>query len=136
MNDDLSAARAKLAGARDLWRMLGDRLRHMDAIARSKRLEHDEMIQLAYQYRSVQVAQGRAMDDARSWRRVIARLEGRDPELQGPLSRARKRMATPGYLYRSSGSISRSSGPVRLSHHGAIHLDRSAGYCTRMLGSS
>jgi hypothetical protein len=124
MNDDLNAARAKLAGARDLVRILIDRTIHMNQIARSRRLEHDEMVQLAYQYRSVQVAKDRAMDDARAWRRVIARLEGRNPDLKGPITRARRRMATPGYLISTPG---RSSGSIRLGGRGSISLGRTAG---------
>jgi hypothetical protein len=140
MNDDLSAARAQLASARETWHILGDKLRHMDALARSKRLEHDEMIQLAYQYRSVQVAQGRAMDDAKSWRRVVARLEGRDPD-RGPVALAHKRTSSPGYLASTTGPISRPVGPISLRSRGSINLGRTRtavgpGYLTRMLGSS
>jgi hypothetical protein len=121
MNDDLRAAQAKLASARDLWRMLGDRLRHMDEIVRSRRLEHDELIQLAHSRRSVQIAQDRAMDDARSWRRVVDRLEGRNPEPQGSVALARKRMAKPGYLTSTTG---RSSGSIGLGRRGGISLGR------------
>jgi hypothetical protein len=102
MNDDLSAARAKLAGARDLVRILCDRIYHMNEMVRSRRLEHDELVQLAYQFRSTQVAKDRAMDDARAWRRVIDRLEGRDPDSQEPSIRVRRRMAQPGYLARTT----------------------------------
>jgi hypothetical protein len=72
------------------------------------------------------------MDDARAWRRVIARLEGRDPDLKGSVALARKRMARPGYL--TSGH----KGSVSLGGRGAISLSRTAGpgYRTRMLGSS
>jgi hypothetical protein len=123
MNDDLQAARAKLAGARDLWRIPGDRLRNMDEIVRSRRLEHDELIQLAYQRRSTQIAQDRAMDDARGWRRIVDRLEGR-PEPTRSVSLARKRMAMPGYLTSTTG---RSVGSIRLGGRGSISLGRSAG---------
>jgi hypothetical protein len=120
MSDDLHAARAKLAGARDLVRILCDRIYHMNQIARSRRLEHDEMIQLAHQFRSTQIARDRAMDDARGWRRVVNRLEGR-PEPKAPISLTRKRMATPGYLTSTTG---RSVGSVRLGGRGAISLGR------------
>jgi hypothetical protein len=143
MYDDLNAARAKLAGARDLWRILGDRLRHMDEIARSRRLAHDEMVQLAHQFRSTQIARDWAMDDARGWRRIVDMLEGR-PEPKRAVALASKRMATPGYLTSTTG---RSSGSISLSGRGSISLGRTSGgairlrtagpgYLTRMMGSS
>jgi hypothetical protein len=73
---DLQAAKARLAGARDLWRILGDRLHHMDEIARSRRLEHDEMIQLAHSRRSASIARDRAWDDVQGWRRIVNQLSG------------------------------------------------------------
>jgi hypothetical protein len=144
MNDDLHAAQAKLDSARDLVRILCDRIYHMNQIARSRRLEHDEMVQLAHQFRSTQIAKDRAMDDARAWRRVIARLEGRDPDLKGPVALARKRMAQPGYLTRTTG---RSVGSLGLGGRGSISLGRTSGggvrlrtagpgYLTRMMGPS
>jgi hypothetical protein len=120
MNDDLQAARAKVREARDLRRILGDRLRHMDEISRSRRLEHDEMVQLAYAYRSTTVARDRAMEDARGWRRIVNRLEGR-AEPRGAISLARKRTTEPGYLTRTTG---RSSGSIGLGGRGAISLCR------------
>lgn len=103
---------------------------------RSRRLAHDEMVQLAYCARSTQVARDRAMDDARAWRRVVARLEGRDPDHRGPISLARKRMAKPGYLTHTTG---RPSGSIGLGGRGAINLGRTrtatgSGYLTRMMG--
>jgi hypothetical protein len=56
MNDDLSAARAKLASARDLVRILIDRTLHMNELVRSRRLEHDELVQLAHRFRATQIA--------------------------------------------------------------------------------
>jgi hypothetical protein len=86
MASDLSVAQAKIREARDLWRILGDRLHHMDEIARSRRLEHDEMIQLAHAWRSARVARDRAWDDVLGWRRIVDRLEGRDPDRKTSIS--------------------------------------------------
>jgi hypothetical protein len=112
MNDDLRAAQAKLAGARDLVRILCDRIVYMNQIARSRRLEHDEMIQLAHQFRATQIARDRAMDDARGWGRIVARLEER-PAPKGPIR-----------LDRGAVSLGRSSGSVSLGGRGSIHLGR------------
>ena len=125
--NDLQAAKAKVRGAWDLWRMLGGKMDRMNEMVRSRRLERDELIQLAYSMRSVQIARDRAMDDAKAWRRIVDRLEGRDPDSQGPIGRARKRMATPGYLSRSSGPISRPVGSIRLGGRGSISLGRTGG---------
>jgi hypothetical protein len=106
---------------------------------RSRRLEHDEMVQLAHQFRSTQIARDRAMDDARGWRRIVARLEGH-PEPKRSISLGRRgdaavrlRMATPGYL------TSRHKGSVSLGRSaGSISPGRTAGpgYLTRMMGPS
>jgi hypothetical protein len=135
MNDDLRAAQAKLAGARDLVRILCDRIYRMNEIVRSRRLEHDELIQLAHSMRATQIARDRAMDDARGWRRIVNMLEGRsEPKGSVSLGRrsdavARLRTASPGYL--TSGH----KGLVSLGR-GSISLGRSSGYLTRMLGPS
>jgi hypothetical protein len=110
---------------------------------RSRRLEHDEMVQLAHQFRSTQIARDRAMDDARGWRRIVNRLKGR-AEPKGSINLARKRTAEPGYLTRTTG---RSSGSIGLSGRGSISLGRTSGgavrlrtagpgYLTRMMGPS
>jgi hypothetical protein len=142
-DDDLNAARAKLASARGLVRMYIDRTLHMNEIARSRRLEHGEMVQLAHQFRATQIARDRAMDDARGWRRIVDRLEGR-PEPKGSVSLARTRAAKPGYLTRTTG---RSSGSIGLGGRGSVSLGRTSGgavrlrtagpgYLTRMMGPS
>jgi hypothetical protein len=143
MNDDLNAARAKLASARDLVRILIDRTLHMNEIVRSRRLEHDELIQLAHAMRATLIARDRAMDDARGWRRIVDRLEGRNPGHKGSVSLSRRgdaavrlRMATPGYLtsgHKGSISLGRSAGSISLGRKRTI---AGPGYLTRMMGSS
>jgi hypothetical protein len=139
MNDDLRAAKARLASARGWVRMYSDRTIHMNELARSRRLEHDEMIQLAHQFRATQVARNRAVDDAQGWRRIVNILEGRNPEHKGSVSLTRTRAAKPGYLASGhKGSVSLSRESVSLGHRGSISLSRTAGpgYLTRMMGSS
>jgi hypothetical protein len=133
MNDDLSAAKAKVRAAWDLWRILGGKMDRMNEMVRSRRLEHDELLQLSYSMRSVQVARERALDDVKGWRRIVDRLEGRDPDPKGSISR---RMATPGYLNSTTSRPSGYKGSISLGGRGSISLGRSAGYRTRMLGSS
>jgi hypothetical protein len=105
MNDDLRVAKAKLASARQTWRILGDKLRSIHEAVRSRRLFDDEVIQLRYAYRSTSIARDRAWADVKGWRRIVDRLEGR-PEPQGSVALARKRMAKPGYLTSTTGRSS------------------------------
>jgi hypothetical protein len=131
--NDLQAAKAQLASARQTWRILGDKLRNMDEAVRSRRLFDDEVIQLRYAYRSASIARDRAWADVKGWRRIVDRLEGRDPDPKGSISR---RMATPGYLNSTTSRPSGYKGSISLGGRGSISLGRSAGYRTRMLGSS
>jgi hypothetical protein len=84
--NDLQAAKAQLASARQTWRILGDKLRNMDEAVRSRRLFDDEVIQLRYAYRSASIARDRAWADVKGWRRIVDRLEGRDPDRETSIS--------------------------------------------------
>jgi hypothetical protein len=144
MNDDLHAAQAKVVEARTLVRILSDRIYHMNQIVRSRRLEHDELIQLAHCLRSTEVARDRAMDDARGWRRIVDRLEGH-PGHKGSISLSRGSVSLGRgsvSLGRGSVCLGRSSGSVSLGRSsGSVSLGRKRtvvgpGYLTRMMGPS
>jgi hypothetical protein len=61
----------------------------LNALVRSNRLEHDEVKQLGYVYRSTSVARDRAWGDVKGWRRVIDRFEDRDPDRKTSISLSR-----------------------------------------------
>jgi hypothetical protein len=111
VHNDIAAAKAKVREAWDLWRILGGKIDQMNAMVASRRLYPDELTQLAYRMRAVEIARDRALDDARGWRRIVDRLEGQNPGQRGSIS-----------LRPSSVAPSRPVGPIRLSGRGAISL--------------
>ena len=135
-HDDLHVARAKVAEARVLARILSDRIYNMRQIARTGRLYPDELTQLAYNLRSTEVARDRAMDDARGWRRIVDMLEDHSRH-KGSISLGR------GSVSLGRGSISLGRGSVSLGRSsGSVSLGRTSkrtagpGYLTRMMGPS
>lgn len=113
IHEDIHTARAKVREAWDLWRIYGDKISRMNAMVASRRLYPDELTQLAYPQRAVQIARDRALDDARGWRRIVERLEGQNPGQRGSIS-LRPGPVTP----------SRPIGSVSLGGRGAISLGR------------
>ena len=135
-HDDLHVARAKVAEARVLARILSDRIYNMRQIARTGRLYPDELTQLAYNLRSTEVARDRAMDDARGWRRIVDMLEDHSRH-KGSISLGR------GSVSLGRGSVSLGRGSVSLGRSsGSVSLGRTSkrtagpGYLTRMMGPS
>ena len=138
-HDDLHVARAKVAEARVLARILSDRIYNMRQIARTGRLYPDELTQLAYNLRSTEVARDRAMDDARGWRRIVAMLEDHSRH-KGSISLGRGSVSLGrGSVSLGRGSVSLGRGSISLGRtSGSVSLGRTAGrgYFTRMMGSS
>ena len=135
-HDDLHVARAKVAEARVLARILSDRISNMRQIGRTGRLYPDELTQLAYNLRSTEVARDRAMDDARGWRRIVDMLEDHSRH-KGSISLGR------GSISLGRGSVSLGRGSISLGRSsGSVSLDRTSkrtagpGYLTRMMGPS
>ena len=135
-HDDLHVARAKVAEAQVLARILSDRIYNMRQIARTGRLYPDELTQLAYNLRSTEVARDRAMDDARGWRRIVDMLEDHSRH-KGSISLGR------GSVSLGRGSVSLGRGSVSLGRSsGSVSLGRTSkrtagpGYLTRMMGPS
>ena len=135
-HDDLHVARAKVAEARVLARILSDRIYNMRQIARTGRLYPDELTQLAYNLRSTEVARDRAMDDARGWRRIVDMLEDHSRH-KGSISLGR------GSVSLGRGSVSLGRGSISLGRtSGSVSLGRTSkrtagpGYLTRMMGPS
>ena len=82
---ELHTARYQARAAHELMKSLNARIYLTQQGARSGRFEHDELIQLAHQVRSLEIARDRARADWRGWKRIVSQLA---PAARGSVSRA------------------------------------------------
>ena len=82
---ELHTASYQARAAYELMRLLNVRIGNARQGARSGRFEHDELIQLAHQVRSLEVARDRARADWLGWKRIVSQLA---PAARGSVSLA------------------------------------------------
>ena len=74
---ELAAAKYQERVAYLLLQSLNASIANANQMAASRRLEHDEMIQLAHRVRSMGIARDRARDDWTGWKRIVRQLAPR-----------------------------------------------------------